>query len=329
MLKFIGRRLGGAIVAASLAGFTCSAGAEEYPTSLVKVIVPFPPGGVYDLYARMATEHLTKALGQQFVVQNSPGGQGALGSQLVAKARPDGYTLLMGGQATHATNPHLFRDLKFDALRDFEPVSLIALVGNVLVVNPALPATNVRQFIAYAKEHPGKVAFSHAGAGTSMSIAGELFKQKTGANLLSVPYRGSALAANAVAAGEVQAMFANTISVISQLRAGTVRALGVTTTSRQELIPEVPPIAEQGVSGYEIRSWFGLFAPAGTPKWVVDKLNAEIGKMVRLPEYERRIHESGAVVEALSPGEFAAFLKRDFQQIGQVVREAGLKADVN
>lgn len=317
------------MLASGLVALSAGALAQSYPSRLVKIVVPFPPGGVYDLYARMAADHLTKAFGQQVIIQNNPGGQGVLGSQLVARSKPDGYTLLMGGQATHATNPHLFRNMRIDTLKDFEPVALVAMVGNVLVVNPALPVRDVGQFIAYAKQNPGKVSFSHAGSGTSMSIAGELFKQRTGTKLLSVPYRGSALAANAVVTGEVQSMFANTISVVRQLRAGTLRALGVTTAARQPLIPDIAPIAEQGVEGYEIRSWFGLFAPAGTPKPVIEQLNGELQKMVLLPEYQRRIHESGAVAGTFTPGEFAAFLKQDYEQIGQVVREAGLKAEEN
>ena len=306
-----------------------AAAASDYPNKLVRIIVPFPPGGVYDLYGRMAAEHLTKALGQQFIIENRAGGQGALGLQLVAKAEPDGYTLVMGGQATHATNPHLFSDMKFDALGDFAPISLIAMLGDVLVVNPSLPAKNVQEFIQHAKANPGKVTFSHAGAGTSMSIAGELFKERTGTKLVSVPYRGSALAANAVAAGEIQSMFANTISVIGQIKAGTLRPLGVTTAARQDLLPDVAPIAEQGVPGYEMRSWFGIFAPSRTPKAIVDKINAELTKMVELPENAKRLADGGATGGKFTPDEFAAFLKSDFETIGKIVREAGLKAESN
>ncbi len=313
----------------ALALFSPSAFGAGYPDKLVKIIVPFPPGGVYDLYGRMAAEHLTKALGQQFIIENVAGGQAVLGSQTVANAAPDGYTLLMGGQATHATNPHLFTSLKFDVLRDFEPIALIAMLGNVLVVNPNLPVKTVQEFIVYAKANSGKVTFSHAGSGTSMSIAGELFKVKAGVNLLSIPYRGSALAANAVAVGEVQSMFANTISVIGQIKAGTVRPLGVTTTNRQDLIPDVAPIAQQGVPGYEMRSWFGLFAPAKTPRPIVEKINAELRKMVEMPEFKKRISESGATPGTLTADEFAAFVRSDFEVIGKIVREAGLKAESN
>ncbi|MGM4903375.1 Bug family tripartite tricarboxylate transporter substrate binding protein [Tardiphaga sp. 866_E4_N2_1] len=301
----------------------------DYPTKLVRIIVPFPPGGVYDLYSRMAAEHLTKAFGQQFIIENSSGGQGVLGSQLAAKAEPDGYTLLMGGQATHATNPHLFGSMKFNTLTDFEPIAMVAILGNVLVVNPGLPVKTVPEFVAYSKANPGKVTFSHAGSGTSMSIAGELFQEKAGVKLLSIPYRGSALAANAVVTGEVQSMFANTISVVSQIRAGTVRPLGVTTTARQDLIPDVVPISEQGVPGYEMRSWFGLFAPAKTPKPIISKINAEIRKMVELPEYKKRILESGATSGAFTPEEFSSFVKADYDAIGKIVREAGLKPESN
>lgn len=327
MIRHVKQCLRWLLVAVGFAGIPAVSQADEYPNSLVTIVVPFPAGGVYDLYGRMAAEYLTEALGQQFIVKNISGGQGMLGSQTVATAKPDGYTLLIGGQATHATNPHLFENMRFDVLNDFDPISLIALLGNVLVVNPELPVKNVHDYVAYAKANPGKVSFSHAGAGTSMSIAGELFNKMTGTSLMSVPYRGSALAANAVVTGEVQSMFANTISVVSHVKAGTLRPLGVTTKERQELIPEIAPIAEQGVDGYEMRSWFGLFAPAGTPKEIVEEINAEILKMVRLPEYEQRIRESGAVAGEFAPDEFADFLRTDYDVIGQVVKDAGLKAE--
>jgi tripartite-type tricarboxylate transporter receptor subunit TctC len=329
MQNWIGKKLAALAVATVVVFVTSMTHAEDYPTNLVRIIVPFPPGGVYDLYGRMAADHLTKSLGQQFIIENNAGGQGVLGSQLAAKADPNGYTLLMGGQATHATNPHLFGSMKINMLADFEPVAMVAMLGNVLVVNPNLPVNTLGEFIAYCKANPGKVAFSHAGSGTSMSIAGELFKEKASVKLLSVPYRGSALAANAVVVGEVQSMFANTISVISQIKAGTVRPLGVTTATRQELIPEVAPIAEQGIPGYEMRSWFGLFAPAKTPKPIIKKLNAELRKMVELPEFKKRIIESGATPGSFTPEQFSEFVKSDYDAIGKIIKEAGLKPDSN
>ncbi len=303
--------------------------AGDYPDRLVRIIVPFPPGGVYDLYGRIAADHLTKVFGQQFIIENHAGGQGALGLQLVAGAEPDGYTLVMGGQATQATNPHLFSALKFDTLKDFSGVALIAMLGNVLVVNPGLPVKSVEDFIAYAKANPGKVTFSHAGAGTSMSLAGELFKERTDTNLISVPYRGSALAANAVASGEVQCMFANTISVIGNIRAGTVRPLGVTTLTRQDLIPDVAPIAEQGVPGYEMRSWFGLFASSKTPRPIVERLNSELLRMAALPETQKKIAESGASSGTFTASQFDEFVRSDYAAIGKIVKAAGLKAETN
>ena len=255
--------------------------AQTYPTKPIQMIVPFPPGGTTDIFARLIGQKLSEALGQQVVIDNRGGAGGNIGANAVAKADPDGHTLVMGTVGTHAINPSLYVKMPHDVLRDFEPVAFVAGVPNVMVVNPtAVKAKTVQEFIQEAKAAPGKFSFASSGNGTSIHLSGELFKQMTGVNIVHVPYRGSGPAVNDLVAGQVHLMFDNLPSSIQQIRAGNLRALAVTSAQRSPALPDVPTVAESGLPGFEASSWFAIFAPAKTPKPIVDKLNAEVLKAV-------------------------------------------------
>ena len=262
--------------------------ADNYPSRVVRLIVPFPAGGTTDIFARHIGDRLAKALGHNFVIDNRGGAGGNIGSDAVAKADPDGYTLLMGTVGTHAINHSLYARMPYDALRDFAPVAFAAGVPNVLVVNPKnVKATTVQEFIAEAKAAPKKLNFASSGNGTSIHLSGEMFKQMTGVDIVHVPYRGSAPAVNDLIAGQVDLMFDNLPSSIGQVRGGNLRAIAVTSAKRSPALPDVPTIAESGLPGFEASSWFAIFAPAKTPPEIVQKLNAEVLKILADPEVQK------------------------------------------
>src|SRR5438034_5972010 len=240
-------------------------GQVAYPTKPVRLVVPFPAGGTTDLLARAAAQKLSEAWGQQVIVDNRPGAAGNIGAELVAKAAPDGYTLLMGTVGTHAINASLYAKMPYDHVKDFAPVILVAGVPNVLVVNPSLPVHSVQELIAYAKANPGKLNFASSGSGTSIHLSGELFKVMTGVQMTHVPYKGSAPALQDLLGGQVQLMFDNLPPSLPQIKAGRLRALAVTSATRAPALPDVPTVAEAGLPGFEASSWFGVLAPAGTP----------------------------------------------------------------
>jgi len=304
-----------------------AAHAQAYPERPIELIVPYPPGGTNDVIARMVADGLGAEFGQRVIIMNKPGASAGIGSSYVARSKPDGHTLLLGSQGTHSANPYLLKTINYDALKDFAPVAMIGKVNNVLVVPSTLPIRTLTEYIDYAKKNPGVINFSHAGIGTSMSLAGEMFRLKTGVNIVSVPYQGSAAATLAVVSGEVQSMFANVPSVIQHINSGKLRALGVTGSSAEPLLSSVKPIATQGVPGYEIQSWFGIMAPNGTPRPVVDKLNAAIRKVLHTPENQKKFEELGFTPSKLTAAEFAAFIRADNDAIGSLVKQAGLKAE--
>lgn len=306
---------------------TTFAAAQGYPQKPIELIVPYAPGGTNDVVARLVAEGLTTELGQPVIIMNKPGASASLGSAYVARARPDGHTLLLGSQGSHSANPYLLRNLPYDALKDFSPVALIGKVNNVLVVPVAMPVRSMEEFLAYARKNPGAVNFSHAGTGTSMSLAGELFKLKTGVDMVPIPYQGSAPATLAVVSGEVQSMFANTTSVMQHIQSGKLRPLGVTSAVRDPLLPNVKTIAEQGVAGFDIQSWFGIFAPAQTPQTIVDKLNGAIRKILARPETKRRFAELGVSEGSMTAAEFRSFVAADNATIHVLVQQAGLKPE--
>lgn len=309
-------------------GVSAASPADAYPNRVVRLIVPFPAGGTTDIFARHLGDKLSKALGQNFVIDNRGGAGGNIGSDAVAKAEPDGYTLLMGTVGTHAINPSLYARMPYDALGDFAPVAFAAGVPNVLVVNPKnVKATTVQEFIAEAKGASKKLNFASSGNGTSIHLSGEMFKQMTGVDMVHVPYRGSGPAVNDLVAGQVDLMFDNLPSSIGQIRGGTLRAIAVTSAKRNPALPDTPSIAEAGVPGFDASSWFAIFAPAKTPKEIVDKLNAEVRKALEDPELKQRFADVGGEIRLYSPAELRDFVKSELEKWAKVVKTSGAKID--
>ena len=307
-----------------LAGFTAPALAEEYPTRSVRIIVPFGAGGPADVYARFVGQHLSNALNQPFVIENKPGAGAIIGTDEAAKAAPDGHTLLMMSN-THTTNETLIANKTYQLMRDFVPVAPINYSDLVMVIHPGLPAKTLEEFIALAKSKPGALNYASSGPGTPYHMAGELFKAMSGTDIVHVPHRGSGEARNSVIGGHVQMMIDAITTMAPNVQAGQVRALGVTGMKRSEVLPDVPTIAEGGVPKYEATIWLGIMAPAGTPKAVVEKLNAEINKMLVRPEVQQAWTKQGAVPMVMTPAEFDTYLRQDIQKWAEVVRISGAK----
>jgi tripartite-type tricarboxylate transporter receptor subunit TctC len=315
-----------ALALAALAG-PVAADAQGYPNRPVKLIVPFPPGGPLDIVGRAIAQKLTEAWGQSVVVDNRPGAGGNIGAEIVAKSPPDGYTILMGALSTHAVNPSLYAKMPYDAVKDFAPITLVAVTPNVLVVNVALPVNSAKEFVAYAKANPGKLAFGSGSNGSAGHLAGELFKVETGTDIIHVPYKGGAPATQALLAGDTQFMFDNLANAMPQVKAGRLKALAVTTAERSKLVPELPTMAEAGLAGFDISTWFGLLAPAGTPKEVIDKWGGEVAKILNSPEMRERLTTQGAEPAPTTPGEFAAFIQSEIPKYARIVKASGAKVD--
>ncbi len=318
------------ILAASASGNICAASAavdaaSNYPARPIRMVVPFPPGGATDILARVVGKRLTETWGQSVIVDNRPGAGGTLGANLVAKGNADGYSLLMGTNATHAIAPSLYTSLPYDALKDFAPITLVAIVPQVVVVHPSVAAKNISELVALAKEKPGALNFSSAGQGTPGHLGMELFKMMTGTNMVHVPYQGGAPGLAAVAGGQVQFMADNMNSALPFIQAGRVRAIAVTSLKRSGALPELPTIAEQGVAGFDSGSWFGMFAPTGTPPAIVAKLHAETVKALQLPEVRQTLAQQGAEVGANTPGQFSDLIRHDIARWAKVVKAAGVK----
>jgi tripartite-type tricarboxylate transporter receptor subunit TctC len=314
-------------LAIGLAAGTVSA-QGAYPDRPVRVVVPFAAGGTTDIFARLLGERLSQALGQQFVIENRGGAGGNIGADAVAKADPDGYTLVMGTVGTHAINASLYARMPYDALGDFAPVAYVAGVPNLMVVNPKnVKAANVQDFIAEAKGAARRFNMASSGNGTSIHLSGELFKQITGVEMPHVPYRGSGPAVNDLIGGQVDVMFDNLPSSIEHAKAGTLRPLAVTSAQRSPAIPNVPTLAESGLPGFEATSWFALFAPKGTPAAIVAKLNQEVRKALETPELQKRFAELGGEIRPMSPGELAAYVRSEHDKWAKVVKTAGAKLE--
>ncbi len=316
-----------AVLAAVSALLVTTAASQGFPNRPVRVVVPFPAGGTTDLIARAVSQKLTESTGQPFVVDNRPGAGGNIGSELVAKSPPDGYTLLMGTVGTHAINPGLYPKMPYDHVRDFTPVILVAGVPNVLVVNPSLPVNSVQELIAYAKANPGKLNFASSGNGTSIHLSGELFKTMAGVQMTHVPYKGSAPALQDLVGGQVQLMFDNLPSSLALIKGGKLKPLAVTSLSRAAALPDVPTLAESGLPGFEASSWFGLLAPAGTPPAVVTKLNTEVAKWLASPEAKEKLLAQGAIAAGGTPEDFAKHIAAETAKWQKVVKESGAKVD--
>jgi tripartite-type tricarboxylate transporter receptor subunit TctC len=315
------------VAAAVAAPFAFAQSTANYPAKPVRLVVPFPAGGTTDILARAVAQKLSEAWGQQVIVDNRPGAGGNIGSDLVAKSKPDGYTLLMGTVGTHAINPSLYKNMPYDHVKDFAPVILVAGVPNVLVVNPSLPVHSVPELIAYAKANPGKLNFASSGNGTSIHLSGELFKAMTGVEMTHVPYKGSAPALTDLIGGQVQLMFDNLPSSLPFIKAGKLRALAVTSGARAAALPDLPTLAESGLPGFEASSWFGVLAPAGTPRDIVAKLNGAIAGWLASPEAKEKLLAQGAIAAGGAPEDFARHIGAETSKWAKVVKASGAHID--
>ena len=301
--------------------------AQTYPSKPIRFVVPYPAGGPLDSVARLLAQKVGESVKQPVVVDNKPGAGGNIGADLVAKSPPDGYTILMGAVATHAINPTLYASMPYDAARDFTPVTQVASTPNVLVVNPAVPATDVKSFVAHAKANPGKLNFGSGSTGSAGHLAGELFNAQAGVKMTHVPYKGAAPAMQDLLGGRIDLMFDNLASSLAQVKAGKVRALAVTTARRSSLAPELPTIAESGLPDFDISTWFGVFAPAGVPREVVDRLHAEFTRALAAPDVREKMLALGAEPVGTRPEEFAAYSRREAEKYARVIKASGAKAD--
>jgi tripartite-type tricarboxylate transporter receptor subunit TctC len=301
--------------------------AQPYPSKPIRFVVPYPAGGPLDIVARLLGQKIAESTKQPVVVDNKPGAGGNIGADAVAKAPPDGYTILMGAVATHAINPSLYASMPYDAARDFIPVTQVASTPNVLVVNPGVPARDVREFIAYARANPGKLNFGSGSTGSAGHLAGELFRTMAGIEMTHVPYKGAAPAMNDLQGGQIQLMFDNLASSMGHVRAGRIRALAVTTAKRSALAPELPTIAESGLPGFDISTWFGIFVPSGTPHEVVDRLHAQFIRALAAPDVRERMLALGAEPVGNSPEEFSAYIRAEADKYARVVKASGARAD--
>ncbi len=314
-----------ACAAALAAMFACGiASAQEYPAKPVRVIVPFPPGGGTDLIARIVSNKLGAIFGQQFVIDNRPGAGTVIGSELAARAPADGYTLLMQVNSL-AANQTLYPKLAYDTLTDFVPVVLIGDTPNVLVVHPSMPVKTAREFVALALKRPNEISYASTGVGGAAYLATEYFKMLTGAKMLHVPYKGTGPALSAMLGGEVQAMIAAAPGTIGYVRAGKLRALGVTGSKRWSVMPELPTLIEAGVKDFEFSTWYGLFTPKGTPAAVVTKLNGTVNKMIATPEMKGEMQRDGFETLGGTPESFAAYFRSEVEKLGKVIRTTGAK----
>jgi tripartite-type tricarboxylate transporter receptor subunit TctC len=302
------------------------ASAQDYPSRTVKLIVPFGAGGPADVFARDIAQHLSEQMKQAFVVEDRPGAGSIIGTDAVAKSQPDGYTLLVMSN-THTTNESLISTKPFQLMRDFVPVATINYSDLLMVIHPSVPAKDLKEFIALAKQDPGKLNYASSGPGTPYHMAGELFKAMSGTNIVHVPHKASGEARNSVIGGHVQMMFDAITTMAENARAGQVRALATTGLKRSPLMPDVPTLAEAGVPGYEATIWLGVMAPAGTPKEIVEKLNAEINKVLARADLKDAWTKRGAVPMVMSPAEFDAYLRKDIDKWAEVVKLSGARVN--
>ena len=307
--------------------FAGVAAAQDYPSKSLRLIVPASPGGGADFLARIVGIKLTEAMGQSVVVDNRAGASGTIAADITAKSVGDGYTVLMGQSTSIVIAPQIYQKLNYDTLRDLKPVTLVAEVPNVLVVHPSVLANSVKELIALAKAKPGLLNFGSSGNGAPTHLAGEMFKTATGTRMVHVPYKGAGPAANALIAGEIQVMFAPIVSVLPHVKAGRLRALGVTSATRSAAAPELPTLSESGLSGYEISSWFGLFVASSTPDAVVDKLYRETSRVLKSQDVIDRFSKEGAEPVGSTPAQFNTYVRQEYVKYTKVIKDNGIKAD--
>jgi tripartite-type tricarboxylate transporter receptor subunit TctC len=300
--------------------------AQPYPSKPIRVIVPYPPGGVVDVIARSVGERMTQTIGQPSVIENRVGAASAIGTELVARAAPDGYTLIVASPA-HTTNISLNSKLTWHPIRSFAPVAMVGVIPNAILVHPSMPAKTLAEFISHAKANPGKINYASAGAGSSVHLAAELLQQMAQIKMVHIPYKGQPEAVTALITGEVSMMPLTMALAKARVQAGQARALAVTTPKRSSALPDLPTVAESGYPGYEVSTWFGYLAPAGTPPEVVNKLNAEINAALKHPDVEKRLVALGAELDPGTPQAFGAYLEADMTRWARVIKQAGIKSD--
>jgi tripartite-type tricarboxylate transporter receptor subunit TctC len=314
---------------AFIAGMLCATGvawSQAYPAKPVRVIVPFPPGGANDIVARILLPKLSEQMGQSFIIENRSGAGGTTGTAVMAQSRPDGYTLLIQTVASHVSNAHLYKKLPYDALRDFATITPLTQLVTVLTVHPSMPTRSVKEFIALAKKRPKDILFGHAGYGSFIHLNTVLLESTAGIRITQVPFKGGGPAVVGLISGETQAMLAGIGDILEHIKSNRVRPLGVASTERQALLPNVPPIADT-VPGFEASTWVSIFAPAGTPKAIIDRLNAELGNAMRDPGIASKL--SGLTYDTVhkAPEELAQRVKADYEKIGKLFREFGVRLD--
>ena len=298
-----------------------------YPSKPIRMIVPSAPGSGPDIMARAIGQKLTEALGQAIVIDDKPGAGGIIGSEAAAKAPPDGYTLIMSNAGAHTVNPSLYAKLPYDPIKDFAPVTLVALAPNILIVHPTLPVRNVKELIALAKAKPGELTFGSGGNGSTAHLSGEMFKTMAGINIVHIPFKGSPAAVIGVIAGQIALAIPNIPPALPHVRSGKLKALAVTTAKRAAGVPELPTVAESGLPGYEATAWFGVLAPAATPPQIIARLNAAIVKIAHAREMQDRLMAEGADAVGNTPEQFAQIIRNDIAKWAKVVKASGARAD--
>ncbi len=304
-----------------------AAAAQDYPTKTVTLVVPFAPGGSSDLISRLVAQKLSESFKQQFIVENRAGGAGNIAMQAVARAAPDGYTLILGHIGVLAVNPAMFARLPYDPVKDFAPISMLATVPSVVVVNPKVPAKTLKEFIALAKAKPNSVTYGSAGNGSSGHLAMEYLSQTAGIDMVHVPYKGTGPMLTDLMGGQTQATFTGAVPMLPHIKSGKLRPLAVGSAKRVPSLPDVPTVAESGYPGFETSQWYGILAPAKTPAPLIAKLSAEINRILKLPDVNERLTADGAYPRGTTPEEFAAFIQTEMSRWGKVVKTAGIKAD--
>ena len=303
-----------------------SAQSQPYPNKPIKIISPFATGGIADTFSRVVGQGLSESLGQPVVVENKTGGGGNIGADFVAKAPADGYTLVMGNIGSHAVNPYLMKNMPYDPLKDFEPVAYVLDAEGLLVVNSAIPVKNVNELIAYVKARPGQVSYGSGGMGTTSHLAGELFKSLAKVDMTHIPYKGNAPAITDLIGGQTQVMFATMPTVLPYVKTDKLKALAVIGSSRASSLPDVPTVAET-LPGFDVSNWIGIFAPAGTPKPIINKLNAEIIKIMQQPAVQKRLETEGAKFKPMTPEAFGAFQKNEALKWAKTIKDSGIKPE--
>ncbi len=315
------------IVPALAASLVAAAALAQYPERPIRLIVPFAAGGGNDNVARLVGKHISGSLGQPLVIDNRPGAGGVLGAELAAKAAPDGYTLFLGGVGSHAVNPNLNDTLSYDPIRDFAPVALLASAPLVLVVHPSVPADSFKAFVALARARPGQLNYASNGSGSSSHLAAVMFGSMAAVDMVHVPYKGLSPALTDLLSGRVQLMFSSVVAILPHIRAGKLRGLAVTGGKRLPSMPDLPTIAESGLPGYEASSWYGVLAPAGTPREIVARLNAELVKALEQPEVRTGLLAEGAEPIGGTPEQFAAHIRAEKERLGKLIREAKIRLE--